>query len=501
MVRRRWLLSLSICCGAIALTSCISPGEGPSPQEDGFYYPTGLAISPGGHTLYVANSDFDLRYHSGTVVSLDLDRLRDNIPAVWDAPPDTSVDLLCGSLGPNTSPLLYPSPCGPIDITRPADGLGSLVGASVEIGAFATDLIVTARQDAPGTRLFLPVRGDPSVTWIDVEDDRSVQSGFQRRLSCGDARCTAAHRTGNDPNANLRQAVLPPEPYGIAASHDGEVVVVNHQTLGSISLVTNDWNQTPTLQFVANGFPSGGVGLAALPVPQITQVAAMDYQPGFLTTFRQAGEIDLVRYHNDATSSPARPFLVRSGVASITVNSSGIDSRGIAVDSSKRQDCENRCNNDEPCLLDCAAIPLDVFIANRTPPSLLIGETRSNVSPTQSTDQVYIYDSVPLSYGPSKVVVGNVVNPNGIPETRVFVSCFDARYIVIYNPATRRVDGRIRTGRGPHALALDPMHPYLYVTHFTDSYIGVVDLDQRHARTYPSIVATVGVPIVPRESK
>ena len=59
----------------------------------------------------------------------------------------------------------------------------------------------------------------------------------------------------------------------------------------------------------------------------------------------------------------------------------------------------------------------------------------------------------------------------------------DARYVFIYDPVSRVVDGQVKTGRGPHALALDPVEPYLYVAHFTDSYIGVIDLDQRNTAT------------------
>jgi DNA-binding beta-propeller fold protein YncE len=493
MVGRHFLPWL-VAAAFAAVPACVSPGEGPSPHPDGLYFPVGLAISPGGHTMYVANSDFDLQFNGGTIVALDLDRIRSNIPPVWDT-------KSCGEgLSPNTTDLLYPGPCSPISLTNPPDGQGSLVGDSVEIGAFATDILTVAQQDGPNVRLFVPVRGDPSITWIDVEDDRAGPPA-SRRLSCGGTRCDQQHRAGEDPDTNLRRAILPPEPYGIAASKDGEAIVVTHQTTGSMSLLTNKWDGIPTLQFVSGGFPAGGVGVAPLPVPRYVTAFNVDYQPAFLTTFRAAPEVDLVRYYDDAAASPERPFIVRAGAAGITVNASGVDSRGIAIDDTARVDCEATCGDEAECLQACAAVPANVYIANRAPPSLLIGETRSNVSPTGSDDLVTIYDSIPLTFGASRVVFGSVVNRDGEREPRVFVSCFDARYIFIYNPESRRVDGQVRTGRGPHAMVLDPTEPYLYVAHFTDSYIGVIDLDQRNASTYPSIIATVGVPLPPRESK
>jgi DNA-binding beta-propeller fold protein YncE len=459
------------------------------------YFPVGLAVSPGGHTLYVANSDFDLQYNSGTVIALDLDRVRSNVPRVWEA------NAPCGSLGQNTMKLLYPGPCGPISLHHPPDGQGSLVAASVRIGAFATDMIAVKRPDAPASRLFLPVRGDPSITWIDVEDDTDLEPPFHRVLHCGGERCDARHRAGENPNTNLRRTVLPPEPYGIAVSESRDVVVVTHQTTGSVSLVSNAWDGIPTLEFVSGGFPIGGVGVAALPVPRYVTVSQSDYQPGFLATFRASPEIDLIRYFDDRAAAPARPFLVRAGVAPIRVNASGYDSRGIAIDPTDRRACEAECQDDLACLQACASVPVQVYVANRTPPSLLVGETRSNVSPTASDDLVTVFDTIPLTYGASRVLLGSVVNTAGQSERRVFVSCFDARFIFIYDPVTRRIDGQIRTGRGPHAMVLDPHEPLLYVAHFTDSYIGVVDLDQRHATTYPSIIATLGIPLPPRESK
>lgn len=497
MVGRRSLPLLLAAAFAVG-PACVSPGEGPSPDPGEMYFPVGLAISPGGHTLYVANSDFDLQFNGGTVIALDLDRIRDNVPPVADP---QAPGHPCGSLARNDENLLYPGPCSPIRLDNPPDGRGSLVGDSVEIGAFATDILMVAKPDGPGTRLFVPVRGDPSVTWMDVEDDRYVEPPFTRSLNCGGDRCDQQHRAGEDPESNLRRAVLPPEPYGLAATEAGDAVVVTHQTSGSVSLVSNDWDDIPRLQFVSGGFPLGGVGIAPLPVPAYVRAKGIDYQPGFLATFRAAPEVDLVRYYDDEDAAPARPFVVRAGAVGITVNASGVDSRGIAVDATERRACEAGCDGDEVCLQSCAAVPADVYIANRTPPSLLVGETRSNVSPTGSDDLITIYDSVPLAFGASRVAFGNVVNREGELEPRVFISCFDARYLFIYDPVSRRIDGQVRTGRGPHAIAIDPVEPYLYVAHFTDSYIGVVDLDQRNTLTYPSIVATVGVPVPPRESK
>ncbi len=502
MLGRRLLTTVGMAT-LLALSSCISPGEGPDPPPDSLYFPVAASVSPGGHTLYVANSDFDLQFNGGTVLALDLDRVRAMLPPIWDP---SNPAFPCAGLGDNTDRMLYPGRCGPMDLNAPPDGLGSLVGASVQIGAFASDMIVVPRNDGPGARMFLPVRGDPSITWIDLDDDRYLAGGAPNRfVACGQSadspRCSETHRAGIDPATNLRGAMLPPEPYSLAASEAGDAIVVSHQTSGSMSLITNPWDGIPALQFVGGGFPYGAVGVAALPVPEFVRVTHAPYQPGFLATFRSAPEVDLIRYFDDSAAAPMRPFITRAGASAITVNASGYDSRGIALDPSARKACETACLAESECLRACANVPVAVYIANRAPPSLLVGETRANVSLTGSDDLITIFDTVPLGYGPSIVRVGSIINRDGVSEPRVLVSCFDSRYLFIYDPAGHRVDGQVRTGRGPHGLVMDPNNPLLYVVHFTDSYIGVIDLDQRHAGTYATLITTLGTPVPPRESK
>jgi len=48
---------------------------------------------------------------------------------------------------------------------------------------------------------------------------------------------------------------------------------------------------------------------------------------------------------------------------------------------------------------------------------------------------------------------------------------------------------------------MDPVEPIAYVGHFTDSYIGLIDLDQMHLDTFETIVATIGVPRSPQDNK
>jgi hypothetical protein len=218
------------------------------------------------------------------------------------------------------------------------------------------------------------------------------------------------------------------------------------------------------------------------------------------------------------------PFLEASRPAPIHSNSGGFDSRGIAIDAHERAACEDACApGDDACLLQCASVPFQVYVGNRAPPSLVLGQSVADLpnpgggAPTPATglpsDDLPAFNggSVPLTAGTSRVVVGNVLDPHGNPVQRVFVVCFDTRTIFVYDPAARRIEKTIHTGRGPQAIAIDTAvspdpsqkelgHAFGYVAHFTDSYLGVVDLNQAHS-TYGQIIMTVGQPTAPRAQK
>jgi hypothetical protein len=575
---RRSALAL-LCAGAAG--GCYIGNKGLDPPTNLLYFPTALVMSPGHNTLYVVNSDFDLQYNGGTVLAFDATKLR-----TWKDPTTGAAKGLngllanlndvahhptakdaCEAFGLTANPggpadttnsvggqaILHPGPCSPISA-------GDFIAAHATIGAFASGATLATRNDAiQGARLFLSVRGDPSITWIDVPDDRGgdIKTAYNpcgqgtplsSCLQCGATdtsdlnHCADSHRAGVDSSKSKRGFMLPTEPVGIAASEDGTAIVAAHQTSSVASLVVNPWDRDetgfgPQLQFFLPNLASGPTDVATVPVPLIARAqwalekAADDkagtsrlcptfsYGPGFLLSFKAAAEVDLLRYNNDCGSSPQREFLTRAYATGIATNGLGEDSRGIAVDPSQRFACEDACaQNDLDCLAACVATPIRVFIANRSPASLLIGEVRTGLvygqggtaaSTTSAYDTIDIYDQVPLSAGPSHAVMGSVIGTDGALHTRVFVVSFDSHLIFDYDPDLRRVEAVIRAGRGPQALALDTgddkdgngPHSYLYVAHFTDSYIGVVDLNQNHPSTFGTMFATIGVPIAPRESK
>ncbi len=83
---------------------CATKNPGASPPRDGFYFPVSVALGPSaagveGRVLFVASTNFDLRYNRGTVLAVDLDKVIAANGAL-DGPvnqavdPDTGVALI-----------------------------------------------------------------------------------------------------------------------------------------------------------------------------------------------------------------------------------------------------------------------------------------------------------------------------------------------------------------------------------------------------------------------
>jgi hypothetical protein len=177
-----------------------------------------------------------------------------------------------------------------------------------------------------------------------------------------------------------------------------------------------------------------------------------------------------VQYFPDP--SPERSGLVLSQVVPILPQASGFHTRGVVVDPPAAGETR----------------PTRVFLTNRTPAALVIGQ----LDPT--TKNLTFYENVALPIGPSRITR---VSIDG--HTTIMAASFDARSIVFYDPDSRLVSNVIRTHRGPYSMTFDPARKLGFVCNFTDSTIQVVDLDSspEHAATYQRIIYSVGVPSGP----
>ncbi len=541
------------CLIGLCLVACYSTGEGKRPPLERIYFPVGLAINAEQNRLFVVSSDFDLQYNAGSVQAIDLDRVHDLLPrhcqtdedcegtdhcvkttdsgsAYCKNQNDDSDGYPCGDFGPGDRGrrVIVPGPCGYVDLVKPQDGGRALLVDSVAIGAFATDLSLRRDPSSGAERLFIPVRGEASLHFVDIDEDGMMQCGQRGSTPT----CDEWHRVGTDSEDSIRDVRMPAEPYALAATEDARAIAVTHQTSGEISLFVQEphqWQDGPQLSFVHTGLASRPVAIVAVPEPalarfdrQAAEEAAASIDPwpaGFLVAYRNAPDVELLRFYADRASNPARPFLERAAQVKLTTNVSDYDVRGVAYDDSERAACEAECaqavepdaSPERDCLLTCAGLPVDVYLATRSPASLVVGTTMPDTWATPSRDVPRFLDTIPLPMGPSRIYVGQVLNAEGLVETRVFVVCFDSRRIAIYDPSRRTIERWITTGRGPHAMAFDLKAPdpdageagysLAYVSHFTDSYLGVVELDRRHTETYGEVVMNLAPPTAPRASK
>lgn len=527
---RRHALLVALGWAASTTSACFDPDDGREPPLDRIYFPSAIALSPDGNRLYIANSDWDLQFNAGSVQVYDAARLRSLLPTYCDSDAECSAvggrcdltpsadesgverapthwclptagDDPCGGLGLQTAAQRSTSPglCAPINNR----GEGLLLD-SVRVGAFATDLLYRPNP-AGGGRLFVPIRSDATLHWMDVAGDAP---GSGAELDCGQGtsgECDDRHRRGDAANeATPDGDELPIEPFGIDASEDGSAIVVTHQTEGRVSLFVNDWANAdagPALSYILSGLPLRPVLVRAIPVPEIARrdrlaARTLGYRPGFWLGFRGTPFIQLLRYFDAVDAPDGVPFLETAFADRVNTTATS-DIRGIAVDASTRTACEAGCGDDLACLAQCSGIALDVFLSNAVPSSLLIGHSTSMRRASAPNDRLEVTDAVAIDPGPSRTVVGTIIDERGERQRRVFVTSFDARAVTIYDPAAGAVEARVLTGRGPAAIAIDADNALAYVAHFTDSYVGIIDLDRRHA-TYGSIVRALGRPTPPR---
>ena len=264
-------------------------------------------------------------------------------------------------------------------------------------------------------------------------------------------------------------------------------------------------------------------------------------RPAFLETYVGAAEVDLLRYYDDdqsgSGSSTYRPFLVRERAISIPTNI-GADFRGLAIDPTPRYRCEASATTPDQ-LLQCGRLPARVFIASRTPPSVVYADLGLYVGGGEyDPDALAFLGNIPLPAGPSKVYLAPVIiqdTTGAHYEPRIFVTLFDTGAIEVINPelVPPVVESTVYVGQNPYSLAFDPFgdqavaagntnapsmtdiathkqvpplasadphrYRFAYVGIFTQSYVQMIDLDDSaFTGTYQQVVFNLGFPTIPK---
>lgn len=449
---------------SLQLLGCSFGESGVEPPLDRIFLPGAMAADPGGRWLYVVNSNSDLRFNAGTVVALDLDKAAETRRrSDW---PD------CPSAGH----------VGEDDGTNPAccrDYFDRRVlncderahvdrNATVRLGSFGSRAAIQKienRPDLPGItgRLFISVRSEPSVTYIDLTSGpqgagMSCTSGGERNGLCDDA-----HKIRGDiSNAAVSALKLQEEPNALALDADRQLLHVGHliQGLSTIDLCP----KVPELRWwssslfspepAAFGVTSLFLQRSATGAPGALLATARvfdDRLPGEVVGLKVRGqsgcpvgggprEVDLVESERFFTSA-LYPF--GNDVRGVVENADG--TRAYMLN---RNAAFSRAH---PPVVTEVDRSVDATGARRNR-ALALVETCAGAT------ELHLHDA---GRGP-----------------RLYVVCFEAGQIYVLDPLPLAVTAVINVGRGPSTMVIPPGQKSLaYVSGFSDNNVSVIDLD------------------------
>jgi hypothetical protein len=533
---------------ALAASACSLSQNGVTPPGDTFFYPTSAIMNPtdtAGQWLYVANSNADLRFNDGTLVMVNVGQeIRDGngnllqagaesdraTPERWGAcPQEDYVNPLPRSDAPICCrDLLDPN------IINCDERLYVAADASVSIGSFAagmvwqpfcnladgsytnpcSDTTVTCPPGENAGRLLIGVRGDTSLTNVDVApvgtygNPSPVHPAFHCTsggLTSTLGQCDLKVQDTSSPldlemgDPSAAQVPLPDEPYALAIDPTRGYLYVGHlvgstsvQNSGGVSLfdasgaaltVDPQFPLPPT--FIAPfgpPFPSNSSGLFG--VTNLHMHESLGNSPG-------SGKNLFVssRYVPQVSSmTPIGPPLCQPGSgpeqddvligAGDTLNAqlAGSEMRGVEF-------LEPPPNND-PSLPSYAT---RAFALQRVPPALVafdIAHNQSGATIVTPTDVTETCSSPTFLYQ----------NDAG-DGPRLFVNCFDTGEVYVFDPTGPSLITTLMVARGPAGMVFDATRPVAYVLSFTQNNVVVVDLAPGSPTQY-HVVQRLGFPTV-----
>ena len=428
-------LALTLAAGAAACTASESEVR---PDPDTIFFPTSVAVAPDDSVAFVVSGNSDLTYDSGTVQVVDLAAVEQTVTA-WKS--SRAVPAGCATVVENPE-------------TLACDEAEYLIDdAGVRIGNFAT-AVGMQELGAGRLRLLVPVRGDPSVTWMDWDP-------ATRKLGCstasGFALCDDDHRLVQIRDDDSLPS-LPAEPYGIYVDSTAGFAVVTHFVNGTVSLIDSPADGTPMVSDAVQVGTLSGLSSVAGRKPGADNLV-----------YVQSRADDRVFVMTVARTALREPFLVGSGFFFQNGVGSGQSTGGVGEDS---RGLLFRDDGDR------------ALTVNRTPPALSVIDT--SLSPTGVP-----YNRLVGSTDICRQATSLVAVDTGAGE-RVYVTCYAEGELYVVDPrGGGRVEATALVGRGPISSAAAASRRLLLVTNFVDASVAVVDLDPTSPFAY-RVVMRIG---------
>lgn len=450
-------VSLAALAVSTLVSGCNFTQAGTDPVPGVLNYPIAIELYQPDPTLpaeqlIVANSNFDLRFNTGSVQVYDIPNLDAEISECGGAPGDDC-------------------------IIEDGDLEALLGGNEVGIGSHADGMAFNSNQ----TRLYLPVRTGRDLTWIDFDPaagpTRMLQCDQQYREPDGDAttdirRCSGEHVISRrEAVASERELNIIGDPVALAvipSSDVGEAVgdfILMALRDGRVALFLDDdilddagdTDSGPELIHVASGFPDNIVTITVQPNSGIAWLTAV-------------GTDDIARVGLIVDrASPARSFLYNAGALRLGGIDDGEDTRDFQF---------------HPTRDDRA------FVLARRPESVVEVdlERRGLTAIDLGLRQVF-----EVGAGPSRLTP---IDIDG--RTYVLASCYDAQRLFVIDIDHGALVSVVGGFSGPFELVVDRVAERLYVVDFIVSVIRIVDLSPLRTGGEPTIIATIGKVIPPR---
>jgi hypothetical protein len=405
------------------------------------------------------------------------------------------------------------------------------------VGDFATTLAYSLEDH--GVRLWLPVRGDPSITYVDVDHQDADGDGDMLECDQGDDpldanRCGAKHRLDelrNDPEEPIDR-----EPFNVTvwerdplaaeqAGRSERLAFVAHSAGRELTLIDLEGvrgSSAPEIVDLAQvyqtpGGSTGGYGLAVRPcfgagqgplgtldpepnVPSLTQGCT---RPLVYTSFRYSSQLA------SFTASGLELPEASSGRDGCEVNGVYAGPYCAAPDDLDQPcavECEPQVRSTrriQPALIDpfnpsAGSVPVlgamafadprgDQLLVLQTNPGALLSLDTSLGDGDEPLD---IPSAPPLEIcaEPSSMKIYVERAANGVPAQRyAIISCFRAALVYVVDLEALRVVDAVVVGTGPHDIAIDEAREVAYVINNLESSISVVDLSRRRATRFQEL--------------
>jgi DNA-binding beta-propeller fold protein YncE len=476
-----------------AQAGCGFGESGIAPPSDRIFFPAGIAVDPGGQWLYVVNSNSDLRFNAGTVVAVNLveaakDRAAAQDPKTPRCPNSVFVQPESGA------PRFCCRDFVDSNIVNCDDRGYVNSAATVRIGSFGGAVVVQPfQQNTTQRRLFVAVRAEPSITFIDAT---VTPAGVSLRCtppgsSTDDPFCTDDFRIKSTPLPDGTELTLQEEPHPMLLDGALGVLYVGH--LGgavqgtlvargvSVIDVCNPDNQRPQLASVlADALPrTGSIGVTSLTAQRLGQADQPLLATGELTAdiaelFFVAPEMAMKCPPPEQNPKPLRNLTLAAGnrFSSSAFGTRGADLRGLVVDDQ----------------LERAWVLHRQYAARAeyNPPAVVALDRRPDEH------------NLPLNQPMAVVEVCN--GPNRMVEhdagrgPRLFVNCFENGQIYVIEPDQLTVEAIIELGAGPIDFVFAENDPSIaYVAGFANNNVSVLDLKPGSPTEY-RVVQRIGFP-------